>query len=173
MTKSSSPASRSLIALRMPDMPAPMMRTRRPGPAFGPERALGVMPFTGRSPIGIFESQQGFRASHESFWYCPAGSSGIAREGGRPAVAMRINRGTTAIVVALAVALGSCAPSRRAKPSVAPSPQLQSLRVTATAFNSLPDQTDARPTQTAFGGQLRPGMNAIAVSDDLYAIGLR
>ena len=89
---------------------------------------------------------------------------------------MRISRATAGIVVALALAVGSCAPSRRSTtlaPSAPPRPQLQSLRVTATAFNSVPEQTDAKPTDTAFGGQLRPGMNAIAVSDDLYAMGLR
>lgn len=49
---------------------------------------------------------------------------------------------------------------------------MRELRVTATAFNSLADQTDATPTLTASGERLRPGMRAIAVSRDLERAGL-
>jgi hypothetical protein len=42
-----------------------------------------------------------------------------------------------------------------------------SLRVTATAYNSLPGQTDNTPDLAAWGDRLRPGMKAIAVSRDL------
>lgn len=42
-----------------------------------------------------------------------------------------------------------------------------SLRVTATAYNSLPSQTDSTPNIAAWGDRLRPGMKAIAVSRDL------
>jgi 3D (Asp-Asp-Asp) domain-containing protein len=42
-----------------------------------------------------------------------------------------------------------------------------SLRVTATAYNSLPGQTDGNPDLAAWGDRLRPGMKAIAVSRDL------
>lgn len=47
------------------------------------------------------------------------------------------------------------------------------LRVTATAYNTLPEQTHhLHPDITAFGDTLRPGMNALAVSRDLEAMGL-
>lgn len=42
-----------------------------------------------------------------------------------------------------------------------------SLKVTATAYNSLPSQTDGNPNIAAWGDRLRPGMKAIAVSRDL------
>ncbi|PIE00957.1 MAG: hypothetical protein CSA79_01565 [Thiothrix nivea] len=44
---------------------------------------------------------------------------------------------------------------------------LKKLRVTATAYNSLPTQTDDTPDIAAWGDRLRPGMKAIAVSRDL------
>ena len=43
----------------------------------------------------------------------------------------------------------------------------QSLRVDATAYNSLPAQTDDDPNVAAWGDELKPGMKAIAVSRDL------
>ena len=43
----------------------------------------------------------------------------------------------------------------------------QQLRVTATAYNSLPAQTDSTPNIAAWGDRLRPGMKVIAVSRDL------
>lgn len=46
------------------------------------------------------------------------------------------------------------------------------LKVTATAYNSLPGQTANDPSLTAWGGKLVPGMKAIAVSRDLIALGL-
>lgn len=46
------------------------------------------------------------------------------------------------------------------------------LRVTATAYNSLPDQTTGNASIAAWGDHLRPGMKAIAVSRDLLALGL-
>jgi 3D (Asp-Asp-Asp) domain-containing protein len=46
------------------------------------------------------------------------------------------------------------------------------LTVTATAYNSLPGQTQGDPKITAWGDVLVPGMKAIAVSRDLIAIGL-
>jgi 3D (Asp-Asp-Asp) domain-containing protein len=49
---------------------------------------------------------------------------------------------------------------------------VRELRVTATAFNSVPDQTDGHPTLTASGESLRPGVRAIAVSPDLEREGL-
>ncbi len=47
------------------------------------------------------------------------------------------------------------------------------LAVTATAYNSVPDQTRGNPNVTAWGEKLVPGMKAIAVSRDLIALGLK
>lgn len=46
------------------------------------------------------------------------------------------------------------------------------LVVTATAYNSLPSQTDHRPSVAAWGDELRPGMKVLAVSRDLVELGL-
>jgi 3D (Asp-Asp-Asp) domain-containing protein len=46
------------------------------------------------------------------------------------------------------------------------------LTVRATAFNSTRAQTDSRPTESACGDTLRPGIKAIAVSRDLKKRGL-
>lgn len=46
------------------------------------------------------------------------------------------------------------------------------LKVTATAYNSLPSQTDSIPDIAAWGDKLVPGMKAIAVSRDLLSAGL-
>jgi len=46
------------------------------------------------------------------------------------------------------------------------------LKVTATAYNSLPDQTQGDPTITAWGDKLVPGMKVIAVSRGLIPMGL-
>jgi len=48
----------------------------------------------------------------------------------------------------------------------------QSLLVTATAFNSLPKQGQGNPNVGAWGDSITPGVNAIAVSDDLVPLGL-
>jgi 3D (Asp-Asp-Asp) domain-containing protein len=48
----------------------------------------------------------------------------------------------------------------------------QTIVVTATAYNSVPEQTDDDPTVTAWGDQLEPGMKVIAVSRDLIPLGL-
>ena len=47
-----------------------------------------------------------------------------------------------------------------------------SLEVTATAFNSVSNQTDKNPAIMAWGDTLKPGMKAIAVSRDLIKLGL-
>ena len=47
-----------------------------------------------------------------------------------------------------------------------------SLEVTATAYNSLANQTQGDPRLTAWGDKLVPGMKAIAVSRDLIDMGL-
>jgi len=46
------------------------------------------------------------------------------------------------------------------------------LRVRASAYNSVAAQTNARPSLAAWGDRLEPGMKAIAVSRDLLAHGL-
>ena len=47
------------------------------------------------------------------------------------------------------------------------------LMVTATAYNSVPEQTDDDPNVAAWGDRLRPGMKSIAVSRDLLGKGLK
>ena len=47
------------------------------------------------------------------------------------------------------------------------------LKVTATAYNSVASQTNSNPHITAFGDSLKPGMKYIAVSRDLYRLGLK
>ena len=46
------------------------------------------------------------------------------------------------------------------------------LVVTATAYNSLPGQTDSTPNLAAWNNPLFPGMRAIAVSRDLIPLGI-
>ncbi|MBV1788448.1 3D domain-containing protein [Marinobacterium sp. D7] len=46
------------------------------------------------------------------------------------------------------------------------------MTVTASAYNSLPEQTNSAPRTAAWGDKLKPGMKAIAVSDDLIREGL-
>ena len=48
----------------------------------------------------------------------------------------------------------------------------RTLRVKASAFNSVHAQTDATPNVGAWGDVLSPGMKAIAVSSDLIELGL-
>jgi 3D (Asp-Asp-Asp) domain-containing protein len=48
----------------------------------------------------------------------------------------------------------------------------RSMRVMASAFNSLAAQTDSTPSIGAWGDPLSPGMKAIAVSHDLIELGL-
>ncbi len=48
----------------------------------------------------------------------------------------------------------------------------RTLIVTATAYNSLPEQTDSDPHLAAWGDALAPGMKVIAVSRDLIPVGL-
>ncbi|HKK57951.1 MAG TPA: hypothetical protein VJ937_00615 [Salinivirga sp.] len=48
----------------------------------------------------------------------------------------------------------------------------QTMKVTATAYNSLPGQTLGHPAEAAWGDTLKPGMKVIAVSRDLIDSGL-
>jgi 3D (Asp-Asp-Asp) domain-containing protein len=85
-------------------------------------------------------------------------------------------------VLAAAALLGAagCASIRPAVPPPAPAPApppspaplARELTVTASAYNSVADQTDGKPHETASGETLRPGVRAIAVSDDLFEAGL-
>lgn len=47
------------------------------------------------------------------------------------------------------------------------------IKVTASAYNSVSNQTNANPHITAFGDSLKPGLNYIAVSRDLFRKGLK
>jgi len=49
----------------------------------------------------------------------------------------------------------------------------QKLKVSATAYNSLEEQTDNTPNIAAWGDTLKPGMKVIAVSRDLLKMGLK
>lgn len=49
----------------------------------------------------------------------------------------------------------------------------KNLVVTATAFNSLPKQTQGNPNVGAWGDRITPGVNAVAVSEDLVSLGLK
>lgn len=59
-----------------------------------------------------------------------------------------------------------------ALPSLSGCSRVETLEVTATAYNSVTQQTNRQPTLTAWGETLRPGMKAIAVSPDLIEKGL-
>jgi len=49
----------------------------------------------------------------------------------------------------------------------------KTIKVTATAYNSLSKQTDSTPHLAAWGDILKPGMKVIAVSRDLLKMGLK
>jgi 3D (Asp-Asp-Asp) domain-containing protein len=103
----------------------------------------------------------------------------------RPAGVAAVMRG---LAIASLLAFTACAslvhaPAPPTAPEVAP-PPLESpapetgagiertLRVKATAYNSLRGQTDSTPDIGAWGDRLTPGMKAIAVSADLIELGL-
>ncbi|HEY8119945.1 MAG TPA: hypothetical protein VII78_01405 [Myxococcota bacterium] len=70
----------------------------------------------------------------------------------------------------LALVAAACATTRSSENGRLPA---RELIVTATAYNSTVAQTDSDPTLTAHGVRLAPGMQVIAVSRDLEAMGLR
>jgi 3D (Asp-Asp-Asp) domain-containing protein len=76
--------------------------------------------------------------------------------------------------VLLALLADACAPFARPGPAAprAPAPTVRELEVTATAYNSRRNQTEGDPNETASGERLRPGVHALAVSDDLFEGGL-
>ena len=59
------------------------------------------------------------------------------------------------------------------KEEPAPEYEWKTIRVTATAYNSTIHQTEGDPFIGAFGDSLKPGMKCIAVSRDLYRLGLK
>ena len=102
----------------------------------------------------------------------------------RPAGVAAVIRG---LAIASLLAITACAslvhaPGRQAPPASpapletpAPQPEAsgeRTLRVKASAYNSLHGQTDATPNIGAWGDRLTPGMQAIAVSADLIEMGL-
>jgi len=70
----------------------------------------------------------------------------------------------------LSAFVAACAGSR---PELTPTAPARELVVTASAYNSTVAQTDSDPTVTAHGIHLVPGLQVIAVSRDLEAMGLR
>jgi 3D (Asp-Asp-Asp) domain-containing protein len=69
---------------------------------------------------------------------------------------------------------GECAnaPEHAPEPPAPPPRSEQRVAVTATAYNSLSSQGVGKGQHGAWGDRLAPGMNAIAVSHDLLALGL-
>lgn len=76
---------------------------------------------------------------------------------------MRVRVCVSALSMALLL-LGGCASSIH---------KSRTLVVTATAYNSLPGQTQGHPSVGAWGDTLHPAIPSIAVSRDLLSIGLR
>ena len=75
------------------------------------------------------------------------------------------------ISIALSLQFTSCSPKKKVYAEVL---VWDSIRVTATAYNSLPSQTTATHSNiTAWGDTLYPGMKCIAVSRDLIRMGLK
>jgi 3D (Asp-Asp-Asp) domain-containing protein len=88
-----------------------------------------------------------------------------------------------ALAMASLLALTACAslghsslppapPPARIEPATPEASSERSLRVTASAYNSLRGQTDRTPNVGAWGDSLAPGMKVIAVSADLIELGL-
>jgi 3D (Asp-Asp-Asp) domain-containing protein len=77
---------------------------------------------------------------------------------------MRIGIATVlAAAIAIAASFASLADERAPR---------RSLSLTATAYNSVPEQTNSEPNIGAWGDPVTPGMKVIAVSRDLLEIGL-
>jgi len=62
-------------------------------------------------------------------------------------------------------------PSKNEEFSQAKSKKSLEIDVLATAYNSVPSQTDGTPNRAAWGDRLKPGMKSIAVSRDLLKMG--
>ncbi|MET6990576.1 3D domain-containing protein [Sediminicola arcticus] len=75
------------------------------------------------------------------------------------------------ITIVLTLNFASCSPKKKVYAEVL---TWDSVRVTATAYNSLPSQTTAVHSNiSAWGDTLQPGMKCIAVSRDLIRLGLK
>jgi len=74
--------------------------------------------------------------------------------------------------LALAIVAACARPAREAPRPERAAPPARSAVVTATAYTSRPNETQGDPFVTASGTQLRPGMRALAVSQDLFEGGL-
>ncbi|MFQ5519590.1 MAG: 3D domain-containing protein [Mariprofundus sp.] len=84
---------------------------------------------------------------------------------------MKFRRAKQLLLIAISLLLiGSCnhnSLSRNAPTGT------HSLKVTATAYNSVRSQTSGNPSIAAWGDRLKPGMKVIAVSRDLIRMGLK
>jgi 3D (Asp-Asp-Asp) domain-containing protein len=80
-------------------------------------------------------------------------------------------RAAIGVAAGLALVLSCARPDRERAREPEPS-AARSAVVTASAYNSHPDQTEGDPFLSASGKRLRPGMRALAVSEDLFAAGL-
>jgi 3D (Asp-Asp-Asp) domain-containing protein len=105
------------------------------------------------------------------------GVTGTFRTAGVAAVLRGLAIASLLAFTACASLVHSPAPPAAPDPLTTPAPQPEAsrertLRVKASAFNSLREQTDSTPDIGAWGDQLTPGMKAIAVSADLIEIGL-
>lgn len=75
-------------------------------------------------------------------------------------------------VVFLSAIFGFSACESNTKTKKIPKAAWQTLRVSASAYNSTSAQTEGNPKITAWGDTLKPGMKVIAVSRDLIRKGL-
>src|SRR5262245_57827829 len=78
---------------------------------------------------------------------------------------------SAALLLTLACS-GFAPPPQEAPQPAPPPPQPNEMVVTATAYNSVPEQGVGAAQHGAWGDRLRPGMKAVAVSDDLIELGL-
>jgi 3D (Asp-Asp-Asp) domain-containing protein len=82
-----------------------------------------------------------------------------------------LDRAPIAAAAALAAATALACSGFRPPPAPKP-PEPNEIVVTATAYNSVPEQGVGAGQHGAWGDRLTPGMKAIAVSDDLLELGL-
>jgi 3D (Asp-Asp-Asp) domain-containing protein len=80
---------------------------------------------------------------------------------------MNLSPRTKAIAAALVALWIAASPGRACEEG-----EKKSLEVTVSAYNSIPSQTSGNAAETAWGDKLKPGMKAVAVSQDLIKRGL-
>jgi 3D (Asp-Asp-Asp) domain-containing protein len=83
-----------------------------------------------------------------------------------------IVRAPIAAAAVLCAAVLALACSGFGPPPAPQPPEPNEIVVTATAYNSVPEQGMGAGKHGAWGDRLAPGMKAIAVSDDLLELGL-